>query len=547
MRQAVGIGNEPMTINVVNMDALIPREDFAVDEGQTKATPQDRIGIAHLDTAFFAGDLRKPDFQRETAQWSPAKVVDLIRSFLDADLIPAVILWRAGRSIFVIDGAHRLSAMLAWIKDDGDRKTSLDHAGGFITEEQRRAAERTRDAVAKTIGAYAQYKAFQNNRSAAPEPMQNRLTNLTDNSFIAQWVTATDAKSAEASFFKINQQGTPVDPIERVILKSRAAASAIAARAITHAGSGHKYWNSFGGDEQAQIEQAGKEIHKALYNPPITAMPLTTLDVPVAGRGYNALQFVFDLVNEANNVRLTNEKGKKQDTPLPADADGTATVEYLKQVRRRIERITGDVSRSLGLHPVVYFYTRSGTFQPTVFIAVSGFIKELASRNKLIEFTKHRRLFEDFLIRHKEATSLVIKQLGSGPRHIPRLREYYRRVLDALTAGKSAERIESEFAGDDNFNFVTFARPTDLKPSTAGVDFKQNAKTAAFFAAALPNGVRCALCGALVHKNSMQFDHELKRREGGTADMTNARVTHPYCNSIRDHLATSALSTVAAP
>ena len=95
-----------MTTNVVNLDALIPREDFAVDEGQSRATQQDRISIAHLDGHFFAGDLRKPDFQRETIQWSPAKVVDLIRSFLDADLIPAVILWRAGRSIFVIDGAH---------------------------------------------------------------------------------------------------------------------------------------------------------------------------------------------------------------------------------------------------------------------------------------------------------------------------------------------------------------------------------------------------------------------------------------------------------
>jgi hypothetical protein len=336
---------EAMTTNVVNLDALIPREDFAVDEGQSRATQQDRISIVHLDGHFFAGDLRKPDFQRETIQWSPAKVVDLIRSFLDADLIPAVILWRAGRSIFVIDGAHRLGAMLAWIKDDyGDRKTSLDHAGGYITEEQRKAAERTRDMVSKTVGSYAQYQAFRNNRSAAPEEMQARLTNLADNSFIAQWVTATDAKSAENSFFKINQQGTPVDPIERVILRSRASASAIAARTITHAGSGHRYWHTFVGEMQTEIEQAGKDIHKALYNPPITGMPLTTLDVPVAGRGYNALQFVFDLVNESNNVRLTNEKGKKLDSPLPPDNDGSQTVEYLKQVRRRIERITGDVS-----------------------------------------------------------------------------------------------------------------------------------------------------------------------------------------------------------
>jgi hypothetical protein len=254
-----------MSTNVVNLDALIPREDFAVDEARSKATPPDRINIAHLDGHFFASDLRKPDFQRETTQWSPAKVVDLIRSFLDADLIPAVILWRAGRSIFVIDGSHRLSAMLAWILDDyGDRKKSLDHAGGYITEEQRKAAERTREMVSKTIGSFAQYQAFRNNRSAAPENMQSRLTNLTDNSFIAQWVTATDAKSAENSFFKINQQGTPVDPTERVILKSRASASAIAARAITHAGSGHKYWHQFNGGAQAEIEEAGRYIHKAL-------------------------------------------------------------------------------------------------------------------------------------------------------------------------------------------------------------------------------------------------------------------------------------------
>jgi hypothetical protein len=142
-----------MSTNVVNLDALIPREDFAVDEAQSKAIPPDRISIAHLDGHFFTGDLRKPDFQRETSQWSPAKVVDLIRSFLDADLIPAVILWRAGRSIFVIDGSHRLSAMLAWILDDyGDRKKSLDHAGGYITEEQRKIAERTRELVLKTVG-----------------------------------------------------------------------------------------------------------------------------------------------------------------------------------------------------------------------------------------------------------------------------------------------------------------------------------------------------------------------------------------------------------
>jgi hypothetical protein len=432
-----------------------------------------------------------------------------------------------------------LSALLSWILDDyGDRKTSVDHSGGYITEEQRRVAERTRDFAQKSVGSYAQYKAFINNRSAAPESMQKRLSNLTDNSLIAQWVTATDAKSAENSFFKINQQGTPIDPTERRIIRSRESASAIAARSITHAGSGHRYWSGFSGDTQTAIESGGREIYKALYNPPITGMPLTTLDVPVAGRGYNALPFAFDLVNYANNVRAADSTSKKDDNILPSDSDGSLTVEYLKTVRRRAERITGDSPRSLGLHPIVYFYTRSGSFQPTVFLAVSSFIEDLATRDKLIEFTTHRRLFEEFLINHKEATTLLIKQLGSGARHIPRLREYYNRIFTGLVNGKDLEAIQADFAADRDFAFLTAPRPTDLRPEPTAGDgsFKRGTKTAAFFAAALPNGTKCCLCGALIHKNSVNFDHAVPRREGGSTDMSNARVTHPYCNSIRDHL-----------
>jgi hypothetical protein len=210
----------------------------------------------------------------------------------------------------------------------------------------------------------------------------------------------------------------------------------------------------------------------------------------------------------------------------------------LKEVRRIVERITGDIPRSLGLHPVVYFYTRSGTFQPTVFIAVSGFIEDLQNRGKLIEFTKHRREFEEFLIVHKEATTLLIKQLGSGTRHIPRLREYYGLILSGLIAGKDRDQIESDLSSSASFAFLTKIPAFNLPPNPAQGDraFKRGTKTAAFFATALPNGARCNLCGALVHKNSIQFDHDIPKRDGGSAALENAKVTHPYCNSIKDHL-----------
>lgn len=64
------------------LDALIPREDFDVEEknennlGQSKTT----LSITDLEyDSFFFSAIRKPDFQRETNEWTPEKVKNLIK------------------------------------------------------------------------------------------------------------------------------------------------------------------------------------------------------------------------------------------------------------------------------------------------------------------------------------------------------------------------------------------------------------------------------------------------------------------------------------
>ena len=116
--------------NVVNLDALVPRADFTEDLTPTAPPDIRALDIRQLEAGFLPHSLRKPDFQRETAAWSPEKIADLIKTFIDADLIPSVILWQAGRHVFVLDGAHRLSAILAWIHNDyGDEIKSRSHFG----------------------------------------------------------------------------------------------------------------------------------------------------------------------------------------------------------------------------------------------------------------------------------------------------------------------------------------------------------------------------------------------------------------------------------
>jgi hypothetical protein len=51
----------------VNLDALIPREDFDVEENINLGKKKETISIEDLKIdSFFFSNIRKPDFQRET-------------------------------------------------------------------------------------------------------------------------------------------------------------------------------------------------------------------------------------------------------------------------------------------------------------------------------------------------------------------------------------------------------------------------------------------------------------------------------------------------
>ena len=251
-----------MATNVVNLDALIPREDFEVaDETAADTARPTTIRITDLaPDAFFYSGLRKPDFQRETANWSPAKIQDFIQTFLDGDLIPAIIFWGAGGNNFVIDGAHRLSALAAWVHDDyGDGKKSREFFQNYIPPEQLAAAERTRKLINNSIGTFVEHQAAVKHPDQSKPEVIKRAKRLGSAPLQLQWVPTADAKKAEASFFKINQAATEIDPTELRILRARFSPNAVAARVIVRGATGHKYWADFAAEAQAEIESIGKE------------------------------------------------------------------------------------------------------------------------------------------------------------------------------------------------------------------------------------------------------------------------------------------------
>lgn len=530
----------------VNLDAMIRRDDFEGMEDQPSPTQSGgNMKLSELESGSILFQmLRKPDFQRETKNWSPEKIAELIRGFVDYDLIPSIIMWRSERSgnIFVIDGAHRLSAYIAWIHDDyGDKTRSLQLFGTSLSTDERKAADKTRDLIRKTVGTYADLKhVAQHPDSGTPEQIR-RAKNAGVRAVELQWVTG-DASKAEASFFTINMSGTAIDPTELRIIRARRKPNAIAARGIMRAGTGHKYWSEFVPAVRKEIEDLSREVYDILFAPSLET-PIKTLDVPVAGRGYSpdSLSLVVEFINVANNLKTEmwldepqrRKRGSDGTAPLPDDKDGMVTIEYLKTVRRIATRLSGNLARSLGLHPAVYFYSATGRYQPTAFLAMVSLVKEMEASDTFVRFTEQRYRFEEFLVKYKYFINQIVKNYGSGTKGLEAMLTMFRMILDGVARKQPDQQIVIDLCQHDRLKFLKVMIDED-RTSGEG-DFSGEAKNAAFIRTALEEGgVRCAICRARIHVKGLNIDHKRPKREGGGNDSTNGQVTHPFCNSLKD-------------
>jgi hypothetical protein len=394
-----------------------------------------------------------------------------------------------------------------------------------IPPAQIEAAEKTRKIIKKEVGSYADLKFAISNptRAANPEHI-DRAKKLGSLAINVQWVTG-DATKAEHSFFKINQQGTVIDPTELSMLKARSAPNALAARAIIRAGVGHKYWSKFDAAIQDDIEAEAKNIYDNLFRPQLQT-PVKTTDIPIAGRAYSAqtLPLIFDLVNLANDTvvgRVPKE--------LPKDPDGSQTLKFLKMVRKVAYRISGTHASSLGLHPVVYFYGATGRFQPTSFFGIVALVKELEKTGRFPEFTRVRKHFEDFILNHKYLSNQITQKYGSGLKGYARVLYLYEFLLAHFQGGCSVIEIEKAIPSDPQLSFLRIAPEEEDLVSRA--DFSADVKSATFLNQATATLLPCKICGAYMHRNSITVDHAQDKKEGGKGDSANAQLSHPYCNT----------------
>ncbi|MCB1569807.1 MAG: DUF262 domain-containing protein [Xanthomonadales bacterium] len=513
--------------NLVNLDAMITREDFAVKSSQSSPhyDKQDKISVRDFTADGLLGSLlRKPDFQRETNHWTPEQVVSLLECYVDGDLIPSVILWQSDTATFVIDGGHRLSVLRAWIEDDyGDGHLSLSYFGTELSKEQKRVASRTRQLVESKIGRWStlQKKA----KDSLAEDEKKRLHIISTRALPIQWVNG-DVNKAEASFFKINTKGTPLDNIEELLLKNRHKPIAIAARAIIRSGKGHKYWSSFEDEIAEKIELSSKQLNELLFDPEIQS-PIKTLDLPLGGsRGMRtAIQTLIDLCLIANR----NQSGKpvKLSDTLD-DIDGAATLRALQRTRSLVERVTGNSPGSLGLHPAIYFYGPSGRHSSYMFMGTMEWIAKKVANNDsdfFKKFTSVRKALEQILIEKKDLLSTIIQRHISGRRTT-----VHASVLEFVVKQLHDGNIPTD---TDLVSIANLEGKIVVgSPATSSADFSDDVKSKVFIASAISSAQRCTICdGYLDPTKSVSYDHADDKKYGGIGNLGNCNMTHPFCNT----------------
>lgn len=526
-------GLKKRKMSKVNLDAMIPRADFiGSSEGNKKKSGIEKIYLFHLLKSHELSIyhlLKKPDFQRETNEWDKERIKGLISSFIERSFIPSIILWENEDTglIYVIDGAHRLSAIIAYVNNDyGYGKISHEfNRYAKIPEEERVLAEETELYIKETIGSYQDV--IKNGGMSSD--------NLKQAYFDVQVITG-DVLKAEDSFFKINAQGVILSPAEKALCKRRDYPTAIATRAIMKGSGGHQYWGRFEVSNQKSVKEIAEEIHEILFEPPYKENAKSIRDNPLGGKITGAMPMIFELVKI---VREHYIKAKLEEKDI---TNGDETLIILEWVRKNIWKVLSEKSGSLGLHPSVYFYNIGNKFIQSAFLGMLQLLIEKDGNNEthfLIEFTKVRKGFEDFIVKYNVFLGQINAKYGSKQKSFRHLKGFYKNLIDYFLEEypkrfpECEEIILSKIK--NKYPFLNERDDTDIAKSKKG-KFSTELKIHLRIKGDLAYAQRCGICGGYLHPLSTDFDHYLDDKYNGKSDSKNAQPTHYYCNNSKDQL-----------
>lgn len=517
-------------MKTVTLDALIPREDFDILSelgGNNNTRNKATLSIEDLKyDSFFFSALRKPIFQRETNEWEPSKICGIIESFIESELIPSIILWRnQGGYIFVIDGAHRLSSLGAWINDDyGDGEISRQYYGNIISQEQLEIAQKTRELVNKKVGSFKEIFAITRNLSATTDEKKKSIAkNLGALAIQLQWVEG-NADKAEESFLKINQCATKISDAELELIENRDKAYALAARAIVRAGQGYQYWSKFSDGAQVKILDNAKKIHRIMFGEnPMNIDDINSFSIG----GAQSSSLTLDVVNQT--VKICNGI---TDVKKAEAGDENDVINMLRNTLKILQYIHSKEKFSLGLHPFVYFYSDLGKHKIGSYYGMLSFVKNLIINNKLNDFIKVRAKFEEVVYTYSFIVQQIIRKYRQTKRSYDKIANYFSDLMCIISDDieMSSEEIINKLRSLPDYKYLQ-TEIVDNEEVEVRSHFSRGRRQQIKLQTFVKNLPKCPICGGYLDNYSISVDHIIRKADGGSNAKSNGQVTHLYCNT----------------
>jgi hypothetical protein len=255
--------------------------------------------------------------------------------------------------------------------------------------------------------------------------------------------------------------------------------------------------------------------------------PVKTLELPIGGSisPVDALGLLIEFLAIAG----TRQQGIKSIEQYPEDQTGEGTVAVLRNAYEVLKRISGNKSGSLGLHPAIYFYNEKAKYSRFLFLAIVTIIQEKLRNNNsdwFRQFTSARAKLEQFLIENKSVIGMLIVNLSKGQR-VSKIKDLIEFLVRELKSPDGHVSIEQAIA-----TLGLTGRIVDVRAIKTSPDISDDTKAAVYFREALPKAIHCPVCGGVLDPSkSVTYDHIERIREGGSGDVNNIQMAHPFCNS----------------
>ena len=482
-------------------------------------------------------------------------------------------------SQYVLDGGHRISVLIAWIKDDwGDKLPSEIYDKDKMLESGAKAAAQRVRALLKEndIGFYAdydsaeaRYEELEKQLGRKPEFGEMGADSLRYAEMVRRWQGVNigfpvlwvrgDYAKAEESFLKINKTGRQLTDWETKLVENRNSSFARAVMSIAQLHDAEHCWPVHDDEvkndpdlqqKAATILERVRDLHELLFTPDYET-PIKRAEQPLLATPYTKPEMKPAYLAELLTI-AEGKKGQKPETEalIKRDKHGSARdiinsgLKLVNDATDVLGNIYGGSPRSLMLMPLVYFYNEQGVYVRSLLYGMLYWLnhgsenRDIRDRKRL--FTVHRGAYETVLLQHKNTIiSRIARRIGSGSEVTYPTARYFDGLLRIIIEHKDA--IDSpafQIAHEELIeNLGVAPKPEPIEVTHTPRLYKGRDRNAVNVKDVFASFQFCEICGGRYLPGLFtQVDHKKRYADGGRTTLENARNTHPFCNNNRDFI-----------